>query len=281
MAIKFNHVNYLYNETSPFEHQVLSDIDVSIRTGKITGIIGKSGSGKTTLIQLLNALLIPSSGNVEVLNFNIKKRMKLNNINALRSKAGLSFQFPEEQFFNQKVEDEVSFALKYFNHKDNLDKQVIDALTIVGLDNTYLDRNVFKLSSGEQRKIAIASIMVFNPKIVILDEPTVGLDYKGKKKLMSLIKKLKEQYHKTVIIVSHDVDMLNVIADDIIALDDGKVIISGSKEEVFNNTQVFNEYGLTLPRIVAFTNKVLEDKKIKLGVYTDIKDLIKDVYRNV
>lgn len=282
MEIKVNNVTHIYNEFTPFSNLALDNVNLELSEEKIIGIIGKSGSGKTTLIEMFNALMIPSRGNIEVAGFNIEKGMKLNNINDLRRKVGLVFQFPEEQFFNPTVREEVSFALKYFKYRsDRIHKQVSEALKIAGLDDKYLDKNVLSLSGGEKRKVAIASIMVFNPKIVVLDEPTVGLDYKSKKKLIQLFKKLKDEYHKTVIIVSHDVDMLNLIADDIIVLDNGKVVSSGSKIAVFNDIDLFNKYGLRLPRIVEFTGKVKKEKNINLGRYTDIKDLIKDIYRNV
>jgi energy-coupling factor transport system ATP-binding protein len=282
MEIKVNDLSYVYNENTPFEHVALENINLKLESEKIIGIIGKSGSGKTTLIEHFNALLLPSEGNIEIEDFNIRKKMKLNNINLLRRRVGLVFQFPEEQFFNPTVREEISFALKYFKYKsDKIHKQVSEALTIVGLDDNYLERNVFNLSAGEMRKVAIASVMVFNPKVLILDEPTVGLDYRSKKKIITLIKRLKERYNKTVIIVSHDVDMLNVIADDLIVMDKGKVIMKGSKNEVFKNTSLFEEYGLRLPKITEFIGKVRMEKGIKLGNYTDIKDLIKDIYRNV
>ncbi len=281
MEIKLKDVGYIYNEGTPFSNKALEDINLNLNEEKIIGIIGKSGSGKTTLVQLLNGLFVPSKGSIQVGDFTIKKGMKLGNINDLRRKVGLVFQFPEEQFFNPTVKDEISFALKYFKYKnERINKQVSDALTMVGLDNEYLSRNVFNLSGGEKRKIAIASILVFNPKIVILDEPTVGLDYKSKKRMMDLIKKLKERYNKTVIIVSHDIDMLNVIADDIVVMNEGTVMMSGNKNEVFKNTSLFHEIGLRLPKIVEFTGKTAK-KGIILGKHTDIMDLMKDIYRNV
>jgi energy-coupling factor transport system ATP-binding protein len=282
MEIKINDVSHIYNEFTPFEHLALEKINLTLEDEKIIGIVGKSGSGKTTLVQLLYALLVPSYGTINVGDFEIKKNMKTGNINDLRRMVGLVFQFPEEQFFNPTVREEVSFALKYFRYKsDRVHKQVSDALMMVGLDDSFLDRNVFNLSGGEKRKVAIASVLVFNPKIVVLDEPTVGLDQKSKKKLMQLIKILKDRYHKTVIIASHDVDMLNVIADDIVVMDSGRVVMSGSKVDVFKNAALFNRIGLRLPRIVEFTGKVVKEKGVILGRYTDIKDLIKDIYRHV
>ncbi len=282
MEIKFSNVTHIYNESTPFQHKALDDINLEIENEKITGVIGKTGSGKTTLIETLNALIIPSRGNIKIDNDVISKRKKIDNINDLRRKVGLVFQFPEEQFFNPTVREEVSFALKHFRYKnDRIHKQVSMALTMVGLDESYLERNVFMLSGGEKRKVAIASVLVFNPKVVVLDEPTVGLDNKSKKQLISLIKKLKDRYNKTVIIVTHDIDMLNLIVDNLIVMDKGKVIACGTKNEVFKNTSLFEEYDLRLPRIVEFTGKVIAKKGIILGRHTDIKDLIKDIYRNV
>lgn len=282
MEIVFNKVNYIYNEGTPFSCKALNDINLSLNSEKVIGIIGKSGSGKTTLIEELNALLIPTSGEIKIDEFNVSKNMSKTNINDLRRKVGIVFQFPEEQFFNSTVKEEISFALKHFKYKnDKIQKQVSEALTIVGLDESYLDKNVFDLSAGEKRKIAIASIMVFNPKIVVLDEPTVGLDNRSKKRIVEIIKKLKDRYNKTVIIVSHDVDMLNVIADEIVVMDKGKILLYGPKKAVFNNTDIFLEYNLRLPRIVEFIGKVRSNKHIMLENNTDIKELIKDIYRNV
>jgi energy-coupling factor transport system ATP-binding protein len=282
MEIVFDKVNYIYNEKTPFSCNALNDINLSLNSEKVIGIIGKSGSGKTTLIEELNALLIPTSGEIKIDEFNISKNMSKTNINDLRRKVGIVFQFPEEQFFNSTVKEEISFALKHFKYKnEKIQKQVSEALTIVGLDESYLDKNVFEMSAGEKRKVAIASIMVFNPKIVVLDEPTVGLDNRSKKRIVEIIKKLKDRYNKTVIIVSHDVDMLNVIADEIVVMDKGKILLYGSKKAVFNNTDIFLEYNLRLPRIVEFIGKVRSNKHIMLENNTDIKELIKDIYRNV
>lgn len=275
-------VSHIYNEKLTNPTKALDNINISFGSEKIIGIIGKSGSGKSTLAQTLNALIIPSLGEISLDDFTINKHMSLANINNLRRQVGLVFQFPEEQFFNPTVREEVSFALKYFKYKsERIHKQVSDALSIVGLDDTYLERNVFAMSSGEKRKVAIASVMVFNPKVLILDEPTVGLDFKSKKHLCQLIRKLKEIHHKTIIIISHDVDMLHTIADDIVVMDDGKIIISGPKDEVFKAGDTLAAIGIEVPQIIEFTGKVFMEKGIVLKHNEDIKELIKDIYRNV
>ena len=170
--------------------------------------------------------------------------------------------------------------MKYFKKSvKSIEKHVSDALLMVGLDDSYLNRNPFTLSSGEMRKVAIASILAFNPKVVILDEPTIGLDNQSKKNLIKIIKLLKNRYKKTVIIVSNDTDLLLQIADHVVLLDKGKIIYDNNKYEVFK--QDLEKYGLKRPKIIEFEQMVLEKKNIKIGYRDDINDLMKDVYRYV
>lgn len=280
MEVKFNHVFYVYNEKTPLSKMVLGDINTTFKEGKITGIMGKSGSGKTTLIELINALIIPTKGNIQVGSRIISKTRKIKNINNLRYKIGLVFQVPEEQFFCKTVKEEIEFGMKYFKKSvKSIEKHVSDALIMMGLDDSYLNRNPFTLSSGEMRKVAIASVLAFNPKIVILDEPTIGLDNKSKENLIKIIKLLKNRYKKTIIIVSNDTDLLLKISDNVILLDKGKIILEGNKYDVFK--QDISKYGLKRPKIIEFEQLVLEKKGIKIGYRDDINDLMKDVYRYV
>ncbi len=282
MEVEFSNVRYIYNQNTPLEKTALNDISITLNENKIHGIIGPSGSGKTTLVELINALLLPTKGMVTVGDFAIKPRKMPFNVNKLRFNVGLVFQFPEEQFFNSTVKKEIGFAMTYFQYKvKEIDKRVVDALKMVGLDESYLDRNPFYLSNGEKRKIAIASILVFNPQVIILDEPTVGLDYHGKKMLIKNIRMLRDKYNKTIIICTHDVDMLYPLVDNIIVLNKGQVLLEGNREEVFNQTSVLAANNIKIPRIVEFINKVNNKKGIKLPSRTDIKDLIKDIYRHV
>ena len=280
MEVKFNNVYYVYNEKTPLSKLVLGDINTTFKEGTINGIIGRSGSGKTTMVELINALILPTKGNVTVGSKVISKTRKIKNINNLRYRIGLVFQFPEEQFFCKTVKEEIEFGMRYFKKTvKSIEKHVSDALLMVGLDDSYLTRNPYTLSSGEMRKVAIASILAFNPKIVILDEPTIGLDNSSKENLIKIIKLLKNRYHKTVIMVSNDTDMLHKISDHIVLLDKGKIVLEGSKYEVFK--QDIEKYGVKKPKIIEFEELVYKEKNIKIGYRDDINDLMKDVYRYV
>ena len=280
MEVKFNHVFYVYNEKTPLSKMVLGDINATFKEGKITSIMGKSGSGKTTLIELINALIIPTKGNIQVGSRVISKTRKIKNINNLRYKIGLVFQVPEEQFFCKTVKEEIEFGMKYFNKSvKSIQKHISDALIMMELDDSYLNRNPFTLSSGEMRKVAIASVLAFNPKVIILDEPTIGLDNKSKENLIKIIKLLKNRYKKTIIVVSNDTDLLLKISDHVILLDKGKIVLEGNKYDVFK--QDIEKYSLKRPKIIEFEQLVLEKKGIKIGYRDDINDLMKDVYRYV
>lgn len=262
MEIALEKVNFT---NKVFNTQILEDINLNIKTGLITTIVGASGSGKTTLAEIIDLLVIPSSGNVK---YNSK------------NKVGLVFQNPEEQFFASTVEKEIEFGLNYLN-KDisKIKKKVQDALIMVNLNPNYLNRNPFSLSCGEKRKVAIASVLAFNPEIIILDEPTLGLDKKSQKSLIKIIKLLKNRYNKTIIVITKDTELAHIISDEVVVLNDGKIVLQGNKYEVF--TEDISKYGLKKPKIIEFEQLVYKEKNIKLLYRDDINDLMKDVYRNV
>ena len=280
MEIRYDNVSYVYNPKTALKKVALKDINLTIQDSKINAVIGTSGSGKTTLVELLNSLLVPTKGKVIVDKDIISEKSQIKNINTLRRKVGIVFQFPEEQFFNLTVKKELEFGLLSFNYRTNeIDKRVSDALKMVGLDDSYLDRDPFKLSNGEQRKVAIASILIVNPKIIVFDEPTIGLDYESKKNFIKLIRMLKNRYNKTIIIISHDIDFIHNISDYVILLDKGNVILTGNKYDILGNPDVLKEYNLPVPKVVEFSYKVLKNKGIKMGYRDDINDLLKDIYR--
>ncbi len=280
MEIKFNNVGFSYNVNSPLEKEVLKNINLEIKPNQINAIIGKSGSGKTTIIEMINALIVPTVGNIKIDNCFIEKTSKIVNISYLRFNVGLIFEFPEEQFFNSTVGKEIGFGLKTFNYKtEETNKRISDSLKMVGLDDSYLDRDPFTLSSGEKRKVAIASILVFNPKVIIFDEPTVGLDNNSKNNLIRLIKLLKNKYNKTIVVVSQDVDFLHKFVDYLYVLSDKKIVLEGNKYDVFGQVEKLYEYGITIPKVIEFSHKVLQQKGIKMGYRDEINDLLKDIYR--
>lgn len=280
MEIKFLNVDFVYNNKTPLRKKVLKKINMEIEPGKINSIIGKSGSGKTTIAELMNALIYPTNGRIEAGHYIIDKKQDIKHINNLRSNIGLVFQFPEEQFFNMTVKEELSFGMKYFNYKlMDIDKRCIDALVMVGLDESYLGRNPFSLSSGEMRKVAIASILAFNPKVIILDEPTIGLDSVSKKNLIYILRKLKNSYKKTIILISHDIDLVHAISDKVFLLHDGNIVLQGDKYTVFKEQKYIESLGMKIPKIIEFSNKVLDKKGIKMGYRDEINDLLKDIYR--
>ena len=189
MEIEYKNVSYIYNRDTSLRKKAIDNLSIAIKDNKINGIIGQSGSGKTTMIEMLEALLIPTTGNVKVDEFNINGVNKIRNINNLRKRVGIVFQFPEEQFFNLTVKKEIEFGLLNLNYRTKeIDKRIKDSLLMVGLDESYLDRDPFTLSNGEQRKVAIASTLAYNPKLLVFDEPTIGLDDDSKNLFIKMIR---------------------------------------------------------------------------------------------
>ncbi len=257
MAIKLKKVSATYGEKL-----VLENIDIEFQSEMITGIIGPSGSGKTTLIEVTAMLQRPAEGHVF-----IKQNKKI----------GFVFEFPEKQFFCNSVYDELRYGLK---DKKN-EKRINDVMKIVGLEEQYLNRNPFKLSNGEKRRVAIAAILIGNPDIIILDEPTIGLDKNSKDNLIRLIKLLKEKFKKTIIIVSQDIDFVYDLVDNVCVINLGKLIAHGDKQKVLTQVDLLEENSIKAPKIIEFTNKIKEKTKEKIVFHQDINDLLKDIYRYV
>ena len=281
MEIKYHNVYYSYHENTPLEHIALDDITLEIKEGQINGIIGKCGSGKTTLVELMNALILPTSGTIRIDDYVLEHRRKIPDVNQLRFEIGFVFQNPKEQFFLPTVRKEIAFGMQQFSYKLNhIDKRISDALKMVGLNDSYLDRDPLKLSNGEMRKVAIASVLAFNPKILVFDEPTIGLDSISKESFLKMLKILKNRYHKTIVVVSHDIDFIHRLADYVFVLYNGKLVLEGNKYEVFGNDRI-EQYGITRPSVMEFSYQVMKQKGIKLGYRDDVNDLIKDIYRHV
>jgi len=275
MEIKFNDVSFSYQNSNKL---ILNNFSCNIKSNMINAVIGKNGCGKTTILELLDGLLVPINGYIKV----GKNKFDGNGTCKYRSDVGFLFQIPEEQIFNSTVYKEIEFALKCFNfNNDEIYDKIIDSINLVGLDESYLDKNPYKLSNGERRKVALASVLAFDPKIIILDEPTVGLDNISKENFMKLVKSLKNDYGKTIIIVSHDINFLHKFVDYVFLIKDGKVYLEGDKYDVLSNENAMSECGLMVPRVLHFSNLVYSKKNVKIGYRDEVNDLIKDVYRYV
>ncbi|HHT66797.1 MAG TPA: energy-coupling factor transporter ATPase [Erysipelotrichaceae bacterium] len=257
MGIKVSNVFYTYQKKTSHATQALSDVSLNIENNEFVALVGETGSGKSTLVQCFNGLLIPDKGEIEIdeyiVSFKNRKSRKLKN---LRKHVGLIFQFPEYQLFEETVEKDVAFGVKNFGikGKEALEKAHL-ALSQVGLDESFYQRPPFELSGGEKRKVAIAGILAINPEILIFDEPTVGFDPESSKELMSLIVNLHKQ-GKTIIVVTHDMNLVNTYAEKVFMLDNGKMVFSGTPSELFSHIQNYDR--LDIPSIIKVAKKLKE-----------------------
>ena len=278
MSIEFKQVYYTYSPKTPFENEALEDINVSIKDGSFTCLVGQTGCGKSTLIQHLNGLLIPSSGEVQVDDYvnsrnNRKMRKKLRD---LRRKVGLVFQFSENQLFEETVESDVAFGPSNFGvKKEEALKIAHEALNLLGLDESFYKKSPFDLSGGEKRRVAIAGVLALKPDILVLDEPTAGLDPKGTKELLSIIKSLNEK-GTTIVLVSHDINIVYEYATDVIVMHDKKIVKVSSPSELFKED--VEKYSLEIPTIQKVTNLVLESGlKIDINKVKNINSLVDEI----
>ena len=252
MSIAFEKVEHMYNNDTPFSYHALKGVDLSITKGSFTAIIGQTGSGKSTLIQHINALLLPTSGKVTIEDYIITANDKPKKLKPLRKKAGLVFQFPEYQLFEETIEKDIIFGpLNFGVSEDEAKKLAVNALQQVGLDTSYLQRTPFDLSGGQKRRVAIAGILAMEPDILILDEPTAGLDPHGTKEMMALFKKIHKM-GKTVIIVTHDMNHVLQYCEEVVVMNQGKVEKKDTVSNVFKDQEYLNTLGIDLPIITNF-----------------------------
>ena len=264
MAITFKSLSYIYDEGMPYAHHALKDINLNIEEGKITAIIGKTGSGKSTLVEHLNALLVPSSGSLEIEDTIILPGKKNKGLKALRKKVGLVFQFSEYQLFEETILKDVAFGPKNYgaSEQEAIAKTKL-ALKMVGIDESYYETSPFDLSGGQKRRIAIAGILALEPKIIVLDEPTAGLDPKGSQEMIDLFVKLNKKAGITVILVTHDNEIVYNYADNTVLMADGEVKYSGNTLELFNDKEKVKEFNILEPKILSVKN-ALNEKGFKI-----------------
>lgn len=257
MSIKIENVNYVYSEGTAFRKQALTDINLEIPDGQFIGLIGHTGSGKSTLIQHLNGLIKATSGNIYFNNENIYGEGYL--MKNLRSKVGLVFQYPEHQLFEADVFTDVCFGPKNLGlSMEEIEERAREALTQVGLDSSYYKKSPFDLSGGQKRRVAIAGILAMHPQVLILDEPTAGLDPKGRDEILDQVAKLHREQKITVILVSHSMEDVANYVDRIIVMNRGQVFLDGAPAEVFSHYKELEGVGLAAPQVTYMTQTLKE-----------------------
>ncbi|MDI6604379.1 MAG: energy-coupling factor transporter ATPase [Thermoanaerobacteraceae bacterium] len=247
MSIQVKNISFIYNKGTPFESKALNNVSFEIADNEFAGIIGHTGSGKSTLIQHLNALLKPTSGEIFINNIDITEKV---NFKEIRKEVGLVFQYPEHQLFEETIYRDIAFGP--FNlglSEDEVEKRVFEAMEIVGLDVSLKDKSPFEVSGGQRRRIAIAGVLSMKPKILILDEPTAGLDPRGRDEILSNIKNIHEKYNMTTILVSHSMEDIAKLVDKIIVMHEGNIELIGTPKEVFKEVGKLERIGLGIPQI--------------------------------
>ena len=287
MQISLKDVSYTYNYKTPYAREVLKDINLNVEEGSYTVIIGKTGSGKSTLIEHINGLLLPTQGEVLVNNVLItnpkskkEKRELAKKLKVLRQDVAVLFQFSEQQLFETSVLKDIIFApLNYGISEERAISKAKELIKLVGLDESYLDKSPFELSGGEMRKVALCGVLALEPKVLILDEPTVALDYKSREEIMTMVKKLKDELNMTIVLISHNMNYVLEYADKVFVLKNGKINFEGTVEELFEDKQLLKENSLEQPELLKFYNK-LQENNIKLDVfprkYEDLIDALKN-----
>lgn len=258
MAINFQNVSYTYQEGTPFEGRALFDVNLEITDGSYTAFIGHTGSGKSTIMQLLNGLLVPSKGTVTVDGQEITHQSKNKDIKMVRKHVGLVFQFPESQLFEETVLKDVAFGPQNFGiSKEEAEQLAREKLKMVGISEDLFEKNPFELSGGQMRRVAIAGILAMEPKVLVLDEPTAGLDPKGRRELMSLFKNLHNS-GMTIVLVTHLMDDVANFADFVYILESGKIITSGLPKNIFQDVKLLEEKQLGAPKVTKFAQNLVE-----------------------
>jgi energy-coupling factor transport system ATP-binding protein len=259
MSVVVENLTYKYMTGTPFEKKALDNVSMEIKDGEFIGLIGHTGSGKSTLIQQINGLLKPTSGKIFIDNECITDKGA--NLKKIRQKIGLVFQYPEQQLFEETVYKDVAFGpVNLGLSNDEIEKRIKRALKFVGMDyEKYKERSPFDLSGGQKRRVAIAGVLAMEPKVLILDEPTAGLDPKGREEILNNIKKLHDEYKMTIILVSHSMEDVAKLVDRLIVMYKGKNIITGTPREVFMQSETLERIGLAVPQVTYFV-KALKDK---------------------
>ena len=258
MDIRFEQVDFTYQPNTPFEQRALFDLNLTITDGSYTAIVGHTGSGKSTLLQHLNALVKPTKGSVTIGDRKIVPETNNKNLKPIRKKVGIVFQFPEAQLFEETVARDIAFGPKNFGATGAEGaKLAAEMLDLVGLDASYLERSPFELSGGQMRRVAIAGVLAMEPEVLVLDEPTAGLDPQGRKEMMEMFQHLHEERGMTIILVTHLMDDVANYADHVIVLEQGRIVKAGAPQEVFQEIDWLKAKQLGVPTAASFAEKLM------------------------
>ncbi len=265
MEIKIKNLDHVYMPKTPFEQRALSNINLHIRSGMFVAIIGHTGSGKSTVIQHLNGLLKPSSGIVQVGEFVMEASKKNKNLKELRKAVGMVFQYPEHQLFDETVEKDIAFGpINFGFSKKEAYLRVREILPLLDLPEDVLQKSPFDLSGGQKRRVAIAGVLASKPRVLVLDEPTAGLDPIGRTKIMELFQTLHNKEGLTTILVTHNMEYAAMYADLVVVMDKGQVLKQGTPEEVFRAPEDLRKIGLDVPETVQLALMLEERFKTRL-----------------
>ena len=282
MPIEIKDLSHIYHENTPMEKIALNNINLEINDGEMIALIGETGSGKSTLVQHLNALLLPTKGQININAKTIFAGIKNKGLKQLRKTVGLVFQFPEYQLFEETILKDIAFGPQNFGVSEQEANIIAQEMIIrVGLDKSYLTKSPFECSGGEKRRVAIAGILAMNPDILVFDEPTAGLDPKGAKDMMDLFKELNEKYHKTVIIVSHDMEHVLNYCERVLVMSNGNIIKDCPVKEFFKDSSILKQLNINPPSILQ-----LKDLCRERGIYIrddvfTIEECVQDILKGV
>ncbi|AQS53805.1 Energy-coupling factor transporter ATP-binding protein EcfA2 [Jeotgalibaca dankookensis] len=263
MDITLKEVGYSYGAGTPFESRALYDVNLAIPEGGYTALIGHTGSGKSTVIQHLNALLKPTKGTVTIGDRVINNKTNNKNLKYIRQKVGIVFQFPESQLFEETIAKDIAFGPMNFGASEEEGLALAkETLPLVGLDESFLERSPFDLSGGQMRRVAIAGVLAMKPEVLVLDEPTAGLDPAGRREIMTMFKRLHDEKGITIVLVTHQMDDVATYADHVIIMEKGTVVKTGTPEEIFKHAEWLQEKQLGLPASLQFLQTFTQETGI-------------------
>lgn len=266
MDIKLQQVSYAYSKGTPFEKHALFDVNLTIEQGSYQAIIGHTGSGKSTILQHFNGLLKPSSGTVYIGDRVIEAGKKAKELKPIRQKVGIVFQFPEHQLFEETVLKDIMFGPMNFGVPEaEAEARARQLVQLVGLPESVLENSPFDLSGGQMRRVAIAGVLAMQPEVIVLDEPTAGLDPRGQQEIMDMFYKLHKERGLTTILVTHSMEDAAKYADHVAIMHEGKCVLTGAPRELFAEKELLQQYRLELPRVVRFQRKIEQMMNVQLA----------------